>query len=351
MTQISWSKVYSLGGLNAAIAFSWIAYHEFQPSFIQAHNLENLVPPILIAKMFILIFIPVIAGFLADRYKYRLSTNMLVYTIGISATAIIFMLVASFISIGEGSYLRFLLPALIILWLIAMNIFHAPASSLLELFIPERKLPLGMAVLVFITELIYALEPLISTIIQNIGAGTTFFAGGILIAVSGYLFLKTGKTGIQNLQPTVNQSGKSPILAIIGIGLLLGIGHALLRDYAPLLLNSLWISNQQLSSVILLFAALMAIPTSYMVMKISVNRALVVVSPMFIMTALLLLVLPDYAAILAFLLAILYAFLNVSGLPFIFREASPKWLVTTIGIYFGSSEVFDNLIELYFQFQ
>ena len=105
---------------------------------------------------------------------------------GISFAAMVFMAVAFTLLTDPGEAFKWILPILIVCWLIAMSIFTSPALSTLELFTPVDKLPEAMAILTIVANLIYALEPVIVDIIDYLGAPITFMAGGTVLFLSGY---------------------------------------------------------------------------------------------------------------------------------------------------------------------
>ena len=100
---------------------------------------------------------------------------MIIFTVGIGVTAMIFMVVASMISTAHLVDMRTILPIMIVLWLISMNIFISPANSMIEAFAPAKKLPIVMGFLFMVIELIYALEPLVVALVQFFGDTLTLF--------------------------------------------------------------------------------------------------------------------------------------------------------------------------------
>jgi hypothetical protein len=85
---------------------------------------------LVVSKALILVFIPPVAGLIADRVLRKGGTYFTVFTSGIGMTAMTFMIVASIIHIGPHSAISSILPVMVVLWLISMNIFHSPANSM-----------------------------------------------------------------------------------------------------------------------------------------------------------------------------------------------------------------------------
>ena len=64
-SDIKWPEIFSLGALSAAIAISWIAYHEYQPILLKDFDLDHLSGFMVYSKAIILVITPPIAGLLA----------------------------------------------------------------------------------------------------------------------------------------------------------------------------------------------------------------------------------------------------------------------------------------------
>lgn len=237
-----WKEIIALALLNMAVAISWIAYHEYQPILLDGLNMNHMIAFLLLAKAFILVLIPPISGRISDYVSKHSGKFLTVYTIGISVTAMIFMIAATLISLSSSVDVTPIFPVVIILWVIAMNIFIAPANSMIQTFAPTKKIPVVMGVLFFATELVYALEPIIETLIGFFGATTTFIVGGVLIAVTGFYFIRISSDEAAQLKEYVdNSQEKQPFTSYILIslvGLFLGVGKAFLIEFIPQYIHS-----------------------------------------------------------------------------------------------------------------
>jgi len=219
----NWNQIYGLMALNAAIVISWIAYHNYQPKVLQLFHFEELSFFLVTAQAVILVFIPVVAGWVGDAMIKRNGNSLVVFTVGVSVTAMIFMCVAFVIGSSNSIDLTRALPVMIVLWLISMNIFHSPANSMLELFAPAKRMPAAMAMMVLTTDLLYALEPVVVNIVDGLGPVVTFAFGGVLLVVTGYYFRKTTRQA--NFTRSVDETSKSKsnFLPVIIAGLTLGL--------------------------------------------------------------------------------------------------------------------------------
>ena len=356
---IKWREIYSLATLNAAVVISWIAYHEYQPVLMEKFNFNSLVDFLIVTKAIVLIAIPPLAGLLADRIMKKNGKFFIIFTVGIGATAMIFMIVASIIGAGPVSSIRPFLPFMIILWLVSMNLFISPANSMIEAFAPVQKLPVVMGVLFLVTELIYALEPLVVSLVQFFGDTLTFVVGGVLIAGSGYLFhLVSSDEVIQRktaLMAAPTKAGQSLMsyLAILMVGLLLGVAKAFLVEFFPDYMETNFAESgypgDYISFGLLGLTAILAFSIGGYVAKKNLSSVLIVGFGIMLAGILILILAPNAEVFIlggAFS-AVAFAIVNVSGLPFAIKNLTVNHLTYGVGIYIGASEIFTGLMEIY----
>lgn len=359
-TPTKWPEVWSLAALNAAVVISWIAYHEYQPKLLDKFSLTGLSSLLVVAKALILVFIPPVAGLIADKVLQRGGNYFTVFTSGIGVTAMIFMIVASLVYTGPDSVLSIILPVMVVLWLIAMNIFHSPANSMIIMFAPVQKLPLIMGVLIMTTELLYALEPIVVFIVDFLGDTLTFITGGILIATTGWLFNKVSSDEVLQRKDEALAEGKTTgttnsFLGVIITGLIVGVGHAFLAGYIPVrvssdfsqMLESGW-RGEYLSSILLGISAILAFPLSIQICRIKTSTAMLIAMLGIAAGALTMLVSQQFYGLLlgGIILSIAFSVASVSGLPFAIRQLTLRHITLGVGVFFGATEIFDGLFDL-----
>ena len=356
--EFKWREVYSLAALNAAIVLSWIAYHEYQPILMEKFDLTGLADFLIISKAIVLIVIPPLAGWLADLIMKKNGKFFTLFSVGIGATAMTFMVVATIIGAGPLSAVKPLLPFMIVIWLIAMNLFISPANSMIEGFAPVQKLPVVMGVLFLVTELVYALEPLIVSLVHFFGDTLTFVVGGILIALTGYIFHKVSSHDVilrrKELLET-STAAQKPIayLTILMVGLVLGMSKAFLVEFLPGHVMREFESIREYGSYIsfgfLGFSAILAFAISNYVSKQVLSRVILIGFLLLVVGASILIYAPSVPFLLVgcLLTATAFSFINISGLPFVIRNLSFRHLTYGVGIYIGASEVFTGLAEIY----
>jgi MFS family permease len=355
----NWNQIYSLLALNAAIVISWIAYHNYQPKVLEIFHFQQLSLFLVVAQAVILVLIPPVAGFIGDKVIQTGGNRFVVFTVGISVTAMVFMCVAFTVGTASTVNLTSALPFMIVIWLISMNIFHSPANSMLEMFAPAKSLPSAMALMVLTTDLLYAIEPLIVGFVDLIGPVLTFALGGVLLIVTGYAFRKTTK----NLSFTRNydeaKTSESNFMAVLFAGLVFGLAVALLKNYIPekldLILNAMRAQGSGISltgswilSITLVIAALAAWPLSRIVDRIGVGKALAYgLAGTFICLAIATVLTNAYTVIaFSFLSAPFFSLASVAAFPFALGKLSIKNVTLGAGIFFGSVELADGIMNI-----
>ncbi|HCZ34499.1 MAG TPA: hypothetical protein DHV26_01065, partial [Cytophagales bacterium] len=170
--QIEWKQLWSLAALYGSIVIGWIAYHRYQPKLLNQFNFTEFTLALITVQGIVLVLTPPIAGRIGDRFRFKQGQGhrLPIISSGISFAAMVFMAVAFTLLGNPGEVFRWILPILIVLWLISMSIFTSPALSTLELFTPVDKLPRAMAILTIVGNLIYSLEPVIVDLIDYLGA-------------------------------------------------------------------------------------------------------------------------------------------------------------------------------------
>src|SRR6187551_113944 len=152
--EIRWKQLWSLAALYASVVIGWIAYQRYQPQLLVEFHFTQFSLLLVVAEAIIVTVTPPLAGLLGDRYRAEKGHRIPIISAGISFAAMIFMAVAFTLLAHPGETFKWILPVLIICWLIAMSIFTSPALSTLELFTPVEQLPRAMALLTIIGNLV-----------------------------------------------------------------------------------------------------------------------------------------------------------------------------------------------------
>lgn len=358
---IEWKQLWSLTALYASVVIGWIAYQNYQPKLLVKFSFTEFAFLLTVVQGIILVVTPPIAGRMGDRYRFERGSRMPIISAGISFAAMIFMAVAFTLLGNPGEIFKWVLPVLIIFWLIAMSIFTSPALSTIETFVPVEKLPRAMAVLTVVGNLLYSLEPVIVDIIDYVGAPVTFISGGLVVFLSGYALKKNSMSLFNKADGKEKRTQasfkldtqKSNYGYILFLGIVLGVATSVLFDIFPDIMSTklsiLFTSgNSKIVSVgILIISAILSIPFSTLVNTYGLQRSFVVSAVVTVLSIAGVLFFQSPLAVLLMvaIFAIAFAALSVSSLPLAIGKANYYQKVFCVGIFFAGVEFPDFIIE------
>ena len=361
LTTIQWKQLWSLAALYGSIIVGWIAYQNYQPRLLAQFRFTDFTFFLTAAQAVIVVITPLIAGRLGDRYRFQKGHRLPVISAGISFAAMVFMAVAFTLLGAPGETLRWVLPVLIVCWLVAMSTFTSPALSTLELFTPVEKLPHAMAILTITSNVVSSLEPVIVDIIDRLGAPVTFMLGGIAVFFSGYA-LKKHSLGLfktsadRESEPETTLPVRSSYGVILFAGLALGVATTILFSFFPALLQqrlgAIFAADGKVILVgILLLSAVLSWPMGKLAGRHGFERMFVISFLFTVVTTLALLF--TTSALLSVILATLYAVsftsLSVVGLPLAISRAAHAEKVFCVGIFFAGVAVPQGMWDLFLQ--
>lgn len=356
---IEWKQLWSLAALYASIVIGWIAYHNYQPKLLTKFNFTEFSLLLLIVQGIILSITPPIAGRLGDQFRFKEGHRLPIISTGISFAAMIFMAVAFTLLSNPNEVFKWILPILIIFWLIAMSIFTSPALSTLELFTPVEKLPRAMAVLTIVSNLVYSLEPIIIDLIDYLGAPITFMVGGVAVFASGYALRKNSLSLFSsNKSKPVTEfkidTQKSDYAFILIAGMGLGFITTILFNYYPELLGSKLSSltngldGKWILVIMLVFSAAISLPISNSVNKYGVLKVFWISTVVALIAMGLMFSVNNAVIVLIFAIIFTIAFTaqSVSSLPLAISRANYYEKVYCVGIFFSGVAIPDGIVEV-----
>ncbi len=355
---IEWRQLWSLAALYASIVIGWIAYHNYQPKLLVKFHFTDFTFLLMAVQGVILVLTPPIAGRMGDRFRFQQGTRIPVISTGISFAAMIFMAVAFTLLGNPGEVFKWILPLLIIFWLIAMSIFTSPALSTLELFTPVDKLPRAMAILTIVANLLYSLEPVIIDLIDYLGAPITFMIGGIAVFVSGLALKKNSISLFNNNQgkPKTEMkldTQKSSYGYIFFLGTALGLSTTVLFNYFPDILQrnlgafAFGLQGKWILVLVLILSTIVILPVSDWVNKKGIEKSfwLSVTINMVSMAGVLLFNIPVIALVMVIVFTLSFTSLSVSSLPLAIARANYYEKVFCVGIFFSGVAFPDGIVE------
>lgn len=358
---IQWKQLWSLAALYGSIIIGWIAYENYQPKLLTQFQFKDFSFSLYVVQGIILLVTPVYAGKLGDKFRFRNGHRLPIISSGISFAAMIFMAVAFTLFSNPGDVFKWILPLLIVGWLIAMSIFTSPALSTLELFTPVEKLPKAMAVLTIVANLVYALEPVIVDIIDFLGAPVTFMAGGVITFLSGYalrknslgLFRQSGGNEAKPMATFQLDTQRSQYLSIFLMGIVLGLTTTILFNIFPDILEQHLgailsdMKGNVILVLVLLLSAVVSLPASSRVSKYGLQQSFNISAWISLLSMVLILIYPTtwIVAGMIIIFSLSFTVLSVSSLPLAIQKANYYEKVFCVGIFFSGVALPDGIIE------
>lgn len=358
---IRWKQLWSLAALYGSVVIGWIAYQNYQPKLLVKFNFTDFTLLLVAAEALILVITPPLAGRLGDRYRFKQGHRMPVITAGISFAAMIFMAVAFTLFSNPGEIFKWVLPVLIVLWLIAMSIFTSPALSTMELFTPVDKLPKAMAIMTIVANLIYAVEPVIVDIIDFLGAPLTFITGGVVVLASGYalkrnssgLFSGKGNKESKPIASFVMDTQRSNYIFIFFLGAALGLATTILFNVFPAILTTKLSDFTRIDGklqvvVILLVSAIISLPVSNWINKKGLEKSFYssLIVSLVSMAGIIWLPAVSLVLVAVVMFAISFTTLSISSLPLAMNRSNYYEKVFCVGIFFSGVALPDGVVEI-----
>lgn len=366
LENIQWTQLWSLAALYGSIIIGWIAYENYQPKLLVQFQFNDFSFLLYVVQGVILLVTPIYAGRLGDKYRFSNGHRLPIISSGISFAAMIFMAVAFTLFSQPGEVIRWILPLLIVGWLVAMSIFTSPALSTLELFTPVEKLPRAMAILTIVSSLIYSVEPVVVDIIDYMGAPITFMAGGMITFLSGYalrknslgLFKQSGGNEAKPMASFTLDTQKSQYGSIFFMGIVLGLATTILFNIFPDILEASLgsllggMAGNIILVLVLILSAIISLPVSTKVTNYGLERSFNIGALVSLISMGAILVFPATVLVVVMILVFCVAFtlLSVSSLPLAIQKANYYEKVFCVGIFFSGVALPDGIIEAYLSY-
>lgn len=356
---IHWKQLWSLAALYASIIIGWIAYRDYQPKLLQQYGFTDYAFFLAVSQAIIVVLTPPIAGIMGDRFRFNKGHRLPVISSGFSFAAMIFMAVAFTLFGNPGETFKWILPVLIVCWLVGMSIFTSPALSTVELFTPIDKLPKAMAILTIVANLIYALEPIVVDIIDYLGAPVTFIVGGAITLASGYAMQKNSlglfkQNGDKETIPASEKKTTSgaDYAFIFFLGLILGAATLVLFQLFPLdlpgrLASITTLGGKSILVALLFFSAVISWPISNMVNRYSFDQVFWLSAALVALSSVGVYLIPSpwLVVVLLIIFTVSFTSLSVSSLPLALARAGHKEKVFCVGIFFSGVALFEGIFE------
>ena len=224
----NWAIISLLCILAGFVILSWNIYDHFNYILLDKAKLPEWKTPLLNWQICLSIFIPPIAGIFADYYSGR-GKNYLFITLCMGITAMLFMTTAILTGDSIGSELQSVLPIMMILWMTGMHLFFSPAINLIKKSAKRAQLPIAVAMIFFVADIIYSLNKYIIHGVEQLGSVLIFAGAGLVLALLGFYYWKFSKNLPAYIPHDPIDSTFIWIARAIAVGLLGGLCKGLFK--------------------------------------------------------------------------------------------------------------------------
>lgn len=278
-TAILWRQVWGLGALLAAIIVSFMAYGFYQPKILKDLGFVELAGWLGIVQGLLGVVIEPLIGGISDLILRRMGSRLPMISVGVTLAGLIFVVVGLLLQGNLPLGIRWLVPVLMTVWVVAMIIFRGPALALLRQLAPVEALPKANAVLTLVSGIVGALGPLLMLLLKSIGASPTFLIGAIALVIGTFILFSSipRHTLVFSYEETRKSTISTVLLGLIFmVGLGAGLEINLLLGIFPNVLNNQIssIPAEFITSGILIVSALTAIPVGELTVKLGVIKSL-----------------------------------------------------------------------------
>jgi predicted MFS family arabinose efflux permease len=267
-TKILWQQVWGLAALLAAITFSWIAYGFYQPRILARIGFVDLAIWLGIFQGLLGAIVEPIVGWFSDRILGRFGSRLPQVVVGVTLAGLIFVIASWLVETQLAEGMRWIVPVMMTMWVIAMIIFRGPAIALLQGFAPTNQLPQANAILALVLAITSATSPIFGLILKQIGASMTFILGAIALLIGSVLLwasmprhlVTATSPEVSTTKSTAKSVVKYALPFVVGLGF--GLEINLLLHILPRHLSQALdiLSVEYIQSGILLIAGVATLP-------------------------------------------------------------------------------------------
>lgn len=148
---ILWLALTALALFKGFYMFGWVSYMAHLPNLVEQFNFPAHTAILILCFEFLLaIALEPLCGWFADRLRFRQGSHFSLITIGVVVATVLFLAVPWFVNtVPPLPATRWLLPGLLILWGIAMTLFHSPVMAVLRQYAALKVMPIAASLLTF----------------------------------------------------------------------------------------------------------------------------------------------------------------------------------------------------------
>ncbi|MEM9808419.1 MAG: MFS transporter, partial [Cyanobacteria bacterium P01_D01_bin.56] len=285
-TQILWAQVGGLAAVQGAITLLWVIYNLYLGDLLSRLGFPPaLAAGLLVVENLLAMVMEPLMGSLSDRLQRQIGTRFPLVSLGAILTASSFICLPAIALAGLESTVRWLLPAMMVAWALAMTVFRSPALSLLGRYAFGTRLPQAASILTLVGGVAGAMGPLASQVLLGWGPFVTFAMGSgvLLVATVALRACDPAQAVITEEARPAQGAIAPPPLAWQRLALVFGAGVGVTLGFRILMLLFSSILNNQVpdasSSIVLgsifISLAITALPAGTLATRLGNRRTMV----------------------------------------------------------------------------
>jgi hypothetical protein len=221
---IQWRLVWGVITLQASLQLGWIIYNAYQPILLQRFGFAPLLLLFALLPGLVGLVIEPISGAFSDRRSDDAHGRLLPITIAVAVAGLLFLTTAGLLQRAPAG-VGVALPALMVIWMVAVQAASSPNLAQLNEAVSLRSLPKAVALLTLTQGLIGACAASLARGALQLGPAFTFLLGGVVLAL-GLAVLRAGSGPASPGPRGMAPAAAWPVGALAAGALLLGIALA-----------------------------------------------------------------------------------------------------------------------------
>lgn len=350
-SSVLWVQVVALALVQGAITLMWVIYNLYLPQLLNQFGFaKEFAMNLLLVENLLAVGMEPLMGGLSDNARQWLGSKFPFIAVGVVLSSALFVSLPTIVIFGSPtSGLRWVLPAALVAWALAMTVFRSPALSLLGQYAVETRLPQAVSILIFMGALAGAVGAFANRFILSLGAPVAFVIGSLVLLAAAATLRSTNPKAAVPSTPDVSPQR----LSLLNLGLILGTGVSVALGFTLVMRSLLNPATPQPNSpwmlvVFTIVHLLSVVPVGWLATRIGNTIAMLVgVSAMVISLLLLAIVHSTPIAIgVAAIVGIAWSFLFNGTMPFALSLVPLDRAGLGVGMYFGGSSLAGFLFGL-----
>jgi MFS family permease len=353
--RVLWRQVWGLAALLAALVFGWMAYGFYQPLILTKLGFSQLAGSLGAIQGLLGATIEPLVGLLSDRQQQRIGSRLPAIAVGITSAGLLFIAIGLLLQGDLPVGVRWIIPVLMTVWVIATIVVRGPAVALLRQFAPTAALPAANSILSLTLGLVGSIEPIFRHVIGLVGASGTFFLGALMLTIGAIAMRSTQpRSSLKiSLPPSAGVPPRRSIarkIQIFGVGMLAGALVNILLRISPQRLAEPLVGTlpEYLTAGMLFCSAIAAIPLQHRLKNWGLARSMVVSFGAIVLTigSIALVSHPLFSILAVCMAGVAIGLLSIAQIPWCLGMLAPQQAGLATGLYFGGIGAATALLSL-----